>query len=226
MKLLAIILLFTSTLGFSQNLYFKPTNDEFSKEFIRLVDSTRASIHGKRKVTYINPEWSSSKYRKSKGAIQWMTNEYEFNTAIDSNVSKACEHHNKYMYYLVIGEDLNPKVNCHSEDSIACGYKYKGKDTLIGSFVDRCNYYCGVGVFNAIGEAVWGSSTAVPSLKNMTSIELARAAYDRFMNSTKGHKDILINEAYTHCGINLYVDPEFKTFSITFVTGKIEKANI
>jgi len=223
MKSITIIFLLLSTLGFSQNLDFKPTNDEFCKEFIRLIDSTRTSMYGQQTFTYINPDWSSSKYRKSKGAVKWITQVSEFNTQIDSNASKACEHHNRFLYYLVIGEDDNPSVNGHVEDSIIAGYKYKGTDTLLNNSHDRCNYYCG-DLFKSFGECVWGSNTKCDLIKDMNSIELARAAYNTFMASTKGHRDILINKVYTDCGINLYVDPEYKSFRITFVIGQTKKA--
>lgn len=222
-NLILIILISISSIGFSQNLDFKPTNDEFCKEFIRLVDSTRTAMHGERKVTYLNPEWSSSKYRKSKKAIKWVTDSYEFNTQIDSNASKACEHHNKFLYYLVVGEDGSPIVNGHVESNIIAGYTYKGNDTILKNSHDRCDYYCG-NTFETFGECVWGGYTDHSAYINMSSIELARRAYDEFMASTKGHREILINEVYTDCGINLYIDPEYKTFKITFVIGHTKKA--
>ena len=219
MKRITIILLLTSTLGFSQNLEFKPTNDDFSTEFIRLVNSTRTSMYGTRTKTHMNPQWKSAKYRKSRKAVKWITNSYEFNTQIDSNASSACEHHNRYMYYLVIGEDYNPIVIDHTENIVALGYKYKGSDTLLYDWKDRCDYYCGVDNFSTHGECIWGGHTDHSRFKDMTSTELARETYNRFMNSKKGHRDILINDGYTDCGIRLTIDPEFKCFRITFVTG-------
>lgn len=220
MKHLTIILLFSVSLSFGQNLNSRFNNEDFSKEFIRLVDSTRKSLYNKREVSYLNPKWKDKKYRNSKKAIKWISEYYEYNTNIDSNASSACEHHNKYMYNLVLNIDKDPIVIGHTEETNGmAGYTYNGTDTLLYSSIDRCKYYGDV--FKPYGECVWAGYTTYHKYKNMTSVELARATYNKFMESKIGHREILISPAYTDCGISLTIDPENKRFYVTYITGKL-----
>ena len=91
---------------------------------------------------------------------------------------------------------------------------------------ERCDYYCGTGNFYPLGECVWGGYTDHPKYKNMDAKQLARASYDKFMASTNGHREILLIQSYTDCGIDLFVDPEFKSFKVTFIVGRTKKAKV
>jgi hypothetical protein len=211
MKSTVFILILISTLGFSQNPDFKPTNKEFSIEFMRLVDSTRASIHGTHEITTLDPE-----------SKEWVTLYPEYNTKLDSSAVRACEHHNSYLYQVVKGEDRKPIILGHTEGETLLGFKYKGNAPLLNNHQDRCNYYGNT--FRAKGECVWGGYTTHSAYRDMNSIDLAKEAFRVFMNSKVGHREILINEHYTEAGIKLTIDPENKRFYIAYITGYTKKA--
>lgn len=191
---LIIIVLIAQLQTFAQNLNFLPKPDEFSKEFIRLLDSTRAA------------EFNQS-----------------YSTRKDSCASLACKHHNTYLYSLVEGKAKDPLVGGHTEEKILLGNEYTGKDTLLYDFINRCDYYCGKGNFYALGECFWAGYTTYPEYKKMTSEQLARRAFNGFMKS-KPHREILITKNYTDVGIDFTIDPDLKRFYITVVVGYNKKA--
>lgn len=154
---LIIIVLIAQLQTFAQNLNFLPKPDEFSKEFIRLLDSTRAATFNK-----------------------------SYSTRIDSCASLACNHHNRYLASLVKGKEKNPIVYGHTEEKVLLGYEYTGKDTILYDFINRCEYYCGKD-FYALGECFWAGYTTYYEYKNMTSEQLARRSFNGFMKSKDHH---------------------------------------
>lgn len=201
-----------STTSFSQNLQFQPTSEEFSKEFLRLVDSARTAQHGSR----VRGEYDMN----LKKIVRVKT---PFENTIDSAASLACAHNNRYFYNLVANQHMDPIIIGHTNEPETHGRTYTGSDTLLHSFVDRCKYYAGESFF-VYGECVWGGYTTHSKYKNSTSLELARYAFNIFMTSKKGHREILMSDSHTTLGIDLMVDPELKRFYITVVTGSIKKA--
>lgn len=196
----------------AQNPNFKPTNDEFSKEFVRLVDSARTSIYGVRTRDIFD-----------RSTRKWIKLETPFNDGIDSAASLACLHNNKFFYNLVANQELDPIIIGHVNRNGIHGTSYTGTDTILYDWKARCSYYCGDS-FYVYGECVWAGYTDHPKYKNMNSADLARAAFNIFMQSKEGHKEILMSDSHTDMGINLMIDPESKRFYITVVTG-IKKAN-
>lgn len=193
--------------GNSQNNNFKPTNDEFAMEFLRLVDSARTAQHGAR---------VRGKFDKS--TKKWIKVITPFENTIDSAASLACAHNNRYFYNLVANQHMDPLIIGHANKAEIHGHKYTGTDTLLRTFDDRCKYYTDSSFF-VYGECVWGGYTTHPKYKNLNSIELARYAFNVFMESKEGHREILMATAHTTLGINLMIDPEWKRFYITLVTG-------
>jgi hypothetical protein len=201
-----------STTSFSQNLQFQPTNEEFSKEFLRLVDSARTAEYGVRSVDHFD-----------KSQKKWIVIKTPFENTIDSAASLACAHNNRYFYNLVANTHMDPLTIGHVNTPENNGFEYTGSDTLLRSFVNRCKYYAGESFF-VYGECVWGGYTTHPKYKNLTSFELARYAFNIFMTSKEGHREILMSDSHTVLGIDLMIDPELKRFYITVVTGSIKKA--
>lgn len=208
---IAFFAIFSST-AFSQNYDFKPTNEEFSKEFLRLVDSARTSIYGVR-----------TRDTFDKSSKKWIKVKTPFENTIDSAASLACAHNNRYYYNLVANQHMDPLIIGHVNAPETNGKKYSGTDTLLRTFVDRCNYYADSSFF-VYGECVWGGYTTHPKYKKLNSIELARYAFNIFIESKEGHREILMATSHTTLGINLMIDPEWKRFYITVVTGSIKKA--
>lgn len=208
---IAFFAIFSST-AFSQNYDFKPTNEEFSKEFLRLVDSARTAQHGARVRGGFD--------KTLKKNVQVKT---PFENTIDSAASLACAHNNRYFYNLVANQHMDPLIIGHANKPEIHGHKYTGTDTLLRTFDDRCKYYADSSFF-VYGECVWGGYTTHPKYKKLNSIELARYAFNIFMESKEGHREILMATAHTTLGIDLMIDPEWKRFYITIVTGSIKKA--
>lgn len=210
MKKVAILLIYLilSNVSFSQNREFKPLNAEFAKEFVRLIDSARTSIYSVRSEDAFIIESRS-----------WVKIKTPFANTIDSLASLACFHNNRYFYSLVANQPLTPIIIGHENKSELYDILYSGSDTLLNSFVDRCNYYTD-SLFTPYGECVWAGYTTSPKYKNLSSCELAREAFNIFMKSKEGHREILLYPLHTDIGINLMIDSEQKRFYITVVTGK------
>jgi hypothetical protein len=210
MKKVAIllVLLVLAAKAFSQTREFKPINNEFAKEFARLVDSTRESLYTIRSEDLFNVESKS-----------WVKVKTPFANNIDSLASLACFHNNRYFYKLVANQPLTPIIIGHENKIELHDMKYSGSDTLLNSFVDRCNYYTD-SLFTPYGECVWAGYTTSPKYRNLSSCELAREAFNIFMKSKEGHREILLYPLHTDFGINLMIDSEQKRFYITVVTGK------
>ena len=207
-KLIFILVAITlSQPAYSQTTTFLPKSSEFSKEFVRLVDSARAAEFGLQVTNTYN-----------KVSRKWVNISHPFNTQIDSAASLACAYHNNYMFSLVKGLARIDLILTHTEKSKIDKYPYTGTDTLLYSFIDRCNYFCGA-EFNTYGECIWGGYTEYKDCKNITSQGLARLAFIGFMKS-KGHHEILMGREYTNIGINLMVDSASGKFWITLVTGE------
>jgi len=205
-----IFILVVITIGqstYSQTTTFLPKSDEFSKEFVRLVDSARSAEFGLQVTNTYNTV-----------SRKWGNISHPFNTQIDSAASLACAYHNNYMFSLVKGLARIDLILTHTEKSKIDKYQYSGTDTLLYSFIDRCNYFCGK-KFITYGECIWGAYTEYKDCKNITSQGLARLAFIGFMKS-KDHHEILMNRGYTNIGINLMVDSASGKFWITVVTGK------
>ena len=211
-NLISIFLIIFSNVSFSQNYKFKPTNNEFSKEFLRLVDSARTAEHRAR---------IQDKYDMS--TKKWIKIKTPFNNTIDSAASLACAHNNRYFYNLVANQPSAPIIIGHTNTLEKQGYYYTGPDTLLSTFVDRCRYYTD-SLFFAYGECAWGGYTTHPKYRNLNSIELARYAFTVFMESKEGHREILMSNMHTTLGIDFIIDPEWKRFYITVITGDIKKA--
>lgn len=211
-KIITLLLIAFSSTIFSQNYEFKPKNEEFSKEFLRLVDSARTVQYGAR----IRGEYDNF----SKKNVQVKT---PFENTLDSSASLACAHNNRYFYNLVANQYMDPLIIGHINVPETSNKKYTGTDPLLRNFVDRCNYYAGDSFF-VYGECVWGGYTTHPNYKNLNSLELARYAFNIFMESKEGHREILMASAHTKLGIDMMIDPERKRFYVTVVTGSIKKA--
>ena len=207
-KLIFILVAITlSQPAYSQTTTFLPKSGEFSKEFVRLIDSARAAEFGLQVTNTYN-----------KVSRKWVNISHPFNTQIDSAASLACAYHNNYMFSLVKGLARIDLILTHTEKSKIDKYPYTGTDTLLYSFIDRCNYFCGT-EFNTYGECIWGGYTFHKGFTNITSQGLAKVAFDAFMKS-KGHHEILMGRVYTSIGINLMVDSASGKWWITLVTGE------
>ena len=207
-KLICILIIFTlSQISYSQNTTFLPKSNEFSKEFVRLIDSARAAEFGLQVTNTYN-----------KVSRKWGNISHPFDTQIDSAASLACAYHNNYMFSLVKGLARIDLILTHTEKSKIDKYQYTGTDTLLYSMIERCNYFCGT-KFITYGECIWGAYTEYKDCKNITSQGLARLFFSLCMKS-KDHHEIVMNRGYTSIGINLMVDSASGKFWITLVTGK------
>jgi hypothetical protein len=211
---ISIFIIFSINVSISQNLKFQPNNEEFSREFLRLVDSARTAEYGVRLVDHFD-----------KSQKKWIVIKTPFENIIDSAASLACAHNNRHFYNFVAHQHMDPLIIGHINRPEIDGKAYTGSDTILRSFVDRCKYYTGESFF-VYGECVWGGYTTYVKYKNLNSAELAKHAFDIFMKSKEGHREILLNTSHTALGIDLMIDPEFKRFYITVVTGNIKKAKI
>ena len=193
-KILIIILGVASQLaaqGISiKNLNFLPKQDEFAKEFIRLLDSTRRTQD------------------KNPKSINF-----------DQGAYKSCVHHNKYQYELVKNTKDNSLLITHEESRTVLDLFYQGNDSLFKDFLVRTLYFSNNSFF-PYGECLWGGYTSHKLYKNLNSIELAKTAFNQFMNSKKGHREALVDTRYNAVGVSLWTDAESTRFYVAVITGK------
>ena len=235
--LISVIFIITSSSAQTSNFYKEITSEQkgtgsifineycpkpkwFYKHFIHLLDSTKNAIYAERflsKENLIVQRW------------------FSFNTYFDALGSKACEHHNNYMFnmakykieFLSHEENKTLKIVYDIEYDFDLGYVdlidtvfYSGKDSLINDFSERALYYSNNN-FSSIGEC---SYVGKIKRRDYTDKEFANDVFNEFKKS-KFYWNILMNDAYNSIAMNLLIDEKTNRFWLTINVGYSRYAN-